>query len=446
MRISIVGNNSAARTLKGYVEKSGYLVTNVLPTYVINLEESIGDVIVDGIDSELERRIIYHMEDLGVGKFILQRANGIRSDREIRIIYPIGRDEIVARAIARTISEKPSRKFWSKKLFLLPLLLLATNLQAQQFVYGRAWDSVTVSPVDYGDSANRALRVNVVASSTSGSDVNLLSINGSTLTGANVVDGANTAFRVNCVIGCGSGGLTDTQLRATPVPISGTVTATGPLTDTQLRATPVPVSGTVTVGTFPDNEPINLAQVGATTVVNGGLAGSLAVGGTAASNASINQNPLLIAGEALSTQPTAATTGNQRRIITSLDGAVYTREGGPVLWQCSLNAIAASLTQCVAAPGAGLRNYITWIWWQSTTTTAGTGAIQYGTGSNCGTGTTALLPASAAANRYGYPASNIAATNFSFLTPLVPGVNTAICAIGVATNTLRIDMGGYTAP
>ena len=37
-----------------------------------------------------------------------------------------------------------------------------------------------------------------------------------------------------------SGALTDTQLRATPVPISGA------LTDTQLRATPVAVSGTVT--------------------------------------------------------------------------------------------------------------------------------------------------------------------------------------------------------
>lgn len=42
-----------------------------------------------------------------------------------------------------------------------------------------------------------------------------------------------------------TGPLTDTQLRATPVPVSGTVT-TGGLTDTQLRATPVPVSGTVT--------------------------------------------------------------------------------------------------------------------------------------------------------------------------------------------------------
>jgi hypothetical protein len=43
-----------------------------------------------------------------------------------------------------------------------------------------------------------------------------------------------------------TGPLTDTELRATPVPVSGTVTASGPLTDTELRATPVPVSGTVT--------------------------------------------------------------------------------------------------------------------------------------------------------------------------------------------------------
>lgn len=45
-----------------------------------------------------------------------------------------------------------------------------------------------------------------------------------------------------------TGPLTDTQLRATPVPVSGTI-VTGGLTDTQLRATPVPVSGTVTVDT-----------------------------------------------------------------------------------------------------------------------------------------------------------------------------------------------------
>jgi hypothetical protein len=39
-----------------------------------------------------------------------------------------------------------------------------------------------------------------------------------------------------------TGPLTDTQLRATPVPVSGTVATTGSLTDTQLRATPVSVT------------------------------------------------------------------------------------------------------------------------------------------------------------------------------------------------------------
>lgn len=45
-----------------------------------------------------------------------------------------------------------------------------------------------------------------------------------------------------------SGPLTDAQLRATPVPVSGTVTATGPLTDAQLRASAVPVDVSDRVG------------------------------------------------------------------------------------------------------------------------------------------------------------------------------------------------------
>lgn len=65
-----------------------------------------------------------------------------------------------------------------------------------------------------------------------------------------------------------SGPLTDTQLRATPVPVSGTVT-TGGLTDTQLRATAVPVSGTVSITS---NSAVNVAQVAGTAAdVNSGV-------------------------------------------------------------------------------------------------------------------------------------------------------------------------------
>jgi hypothetical protein len=58
-----------------------------------------------------------------------------------------------------------------------------------------------------------------------------------------------------------TGPLTDTELRATPVPISGTV-ATGALTDAQLRATPVPISGTVTVGAVPTIATVTNVSVG----------------------------------------------------------------------------------------------------------------------------------------------------------------------------------------
>lgn len=54
-----------------------------------------------------------------------------------------------------------------------------------------------------------------------------------------------TPLPVSGTLTC-SGPLTDTQLRTTPVPVSGTLTCSGPLTDTQLRATPVPVSGSLT--------------------------------------------------------------------------------------------------------------------------------------------------------------------------------------------------------
>lgn len=69
--------------------------------------------------------------------------------------------------------------------------------------------------------------------------------------------------------GGGTGdGLTDAQLRASPVPVSG------PLTDAQLRASAVPVSGTVTA-----TGPITNAQFTAVT----GAASAAAWDGSAAS-------------------------------------------------------------------------------------------------------------------------------------------------------------------
>ncbi len=70
-----------------------------------------------------------------------------------------------------------------------------------------------------------------------------------------------------------SGPLTDAQLRATPVPVSGTV-ITGGLTDAQLRATPVPVSGTVAVSNLPSTVDTSFGAVGASTIRTGAQIGN----------------------------------------------------------------------------------------------------------------------------------------------------------------------------
>jgi hypothetical protein len=128
------------------------------------------------------------------------------------------------------------------------------------------------------------------------------------------------------------------------------------------------------------------------------------------------------------------------------DGVLFTRAGGPGTWSCSLDAIGATLTECRPAPGAGLKLYLTDLVIGSTTATAGQFLVRYGTGTNCGTGTTSLLPAAATVARYGYPLNTSAPATLRFATPLGAAANSAICIICVATNTCTVQMSGYTAP
>jgi len=115
-------------------------------------------------------------------------------------------------------------------------------------------------------------------------------------------------------------------------------------------------------------------------------------------------------------------------------------------WTCSLDNIAATLTECQPVPPPELRLYVTDIIAQSTTATGGEFLLRYGTGANCGTGTTSLLPSAASAVRFGYPAHTAAPTVISLKTPLAAPAGKAICAIGIATQTLTIQIIGYMAP
>lgn len=117
-------------------------------------------------------------------------------------------------------------------------------------------------------------------------------------------------------------------------------------------------------------------------------------------------------------------------------------------WTCSLDNIGATLTRCSITPyiTSDRALYITDIVGQSTTGTAGQFLLQYGTGTNCGTGTTSLLPSAASAVRIGYPANTAAPVVLQFLTPLKVPAGKDLCLLGIATQTFSGQISGYARP
>jgi hypothetical protein len=128
---------------------------------------------------------------------------------------------------------------------------------------------------------------------------------------------------------------------------------------------------------------------------------------------------------------------------------LYIRGGGlSESWTASLTGIAASLTELKAVPlTAASRHYITDIVVQTTTGTTGTYALRYGTGTNCATGTGQLFPSSGSgSDRYNAPINSQPTAHIKFTTPLVVPAGNAICLIGVGTNTISIQINGFTTP
>ena len=114
-------------------------------------------------------------------------------------------------------------------------------------------------------------------------------------------------------------------------------------------------------------------------------------------------------------------------------------------FECALDAVDNNTTQCQAAPASGEALYIKRLDAQSTTTTPGLFLIGYGTGTNCGTGTTVLFPSRSSVVRYQYPASTSPMLHLTFDPPLRVPKEKALCVLAVATNTMTVHIGGYIA-
>ena len=117
-------------------------------------------------------------------------------------------------------------------------------------------------------------------------------------------------------------------------------------------------------------------------------------------------------------------------------------------YTCSADDIGATLTRLTncLGPVDNNRRYVTDIVAQSTTATAGQFILRYGTGTNCGTGTTSLFPSTATVVRVAYPANTAAPTVIPFKTPLVVPTGKDLCVLAVGTNTISIQVNGYVAP
>jgi hypothetical protein len=126
----------------------------------------------------------------------------------------------------------------------------------------------------------------------------------------------------------------------------------------------------------------------------------------------------------IDTTPTAATAGNLRYQLASTEGVLYVQEGGPKRFSCILNAVTV-LTQCQAAPAAGLRAYVTSVTLSNQAATVQTLDVVYGTGSNCATAAAAITHKV----QFGTNATTTSPQSYgmSFPTPLVPVAANAIC-------------------
>jgi hypothetical protein len=194
--------------------------------------------------------------------------------------------------------------------------------------------------------------------------------------------------------------------------------------------------GTTNLVALAANQSVNLAQVGGTNTVNGGVAGSQSIGGTVATNVAITANPVNLGVQAVSSENAAVTTARQVQLVADLVGKLivlpYANPENFVSGAITSAMTGTTSTSLIADPGAGLRNYITQITVSNSHATVGTDVvIQDGSG-----GTTLYtIPAAAA---YG-------GAVLTFPTPLrQPTAHTALFCANVTTgSSIKVSASGY---
>jgi hypothetical protein len=168
MRINIKGKNVSALALRGMLRKSGFVVSEAGALLSVAIEESETEsfIVVDGVDSELERLVVNSIAELSLTPILLRRGGSRQSsDHEIAITVPARDAERIAvergvlRALIRASEPKSVeasrgratgriRRFLARffvVLFVGTGVLLAPQAHAQELTVNRSNEAAQLS-------------------------------------------------------------------------------------------------------------------------------------------------------------------------------------------------------------------------------------------------------------------------------------------------------------
>lgn len=132
MRININGSSDSAAVVAGLLRKAGYVATQFasFAHYTLHIEDAASTaeyVLVDAVDSELERNVINAIASETALPVMLQRDGGVQSDREIRIFVPAGAQVDVEHGIFKgvltTLHAASATPRIGIKSYIVPVLL-----------------------------------------------------------------------------------------------------------------------------------------------------------------------------------------------------------------------------------------------------------------------------------------------------------------------------------
>ena len=317
--------------------------------------------------------------------------------------------------------------------------VVGTGTFATQAAQSGTWNITNVSgtvslPTGASTAANQTSVIGTVAAGTAAT--NALAVGGiynsSPITMTNGQGAAhqfdvNGYLAVNVKAATGLAQASTTSGQTGSLVMGATTTSAPAYTDAQTSPLSLTPQGAMRV---------SITQIGAANIASGGTGGSQGVGGTTATNVAITDNPVNLGAQAVNSENTAVTPARKVQLVADLVGKLivlpYANPENFVSGVITTAMTGTTSTSLVAAPAAGLRNYLTSCTFSNEHATVGTSiVIQDGSG-----GTTLWTVPTAPA--YG-------GAQITFPTPLrQPTTATAIFVANVTTgSSTKAACSGY---